>query len=328
MRFGVFLGPIFPGDMPSPTAFAVALETARVARDSGFDGVFVGQHYLVGPSHLMFSPLLLLARVAAECPGLNLGTAIFVLPLHHPIEIAEATATLDVICGGRLILGVGAGYRQIEFESFGIPLARRDLRLAEGVKALRVLWSAEQAAFKGDTYAFNAVTLRPMPLQRGGPPIWIGADTARGVVQAAAVGDAWLASGRHSKRILRSLSETYRRKLEDLGRPFAGIPMFREMHVALDAERAELEMKEAFERMYASYARWGQPGERYDQDFEVLKHERIIVGDPDQCAEEVKRYEEEFEVPFMFFRAYWQGMEPEQALDAIRLFGQEVIARM
>ena len=328
MRFGVFLGPIFPGDMGPETAFAFALDTARAARDSGFDGVFVGQHYLVGPSHLMFSPLLLLARVAGECPGLDLGTAIFVLPLHHPIEIAEATATLDVICGGQLILGLGAGYRQIEFDSFGVPSIVRSKRLAEGVQALRTLWSADNANFAGQLFQFKGVSIRPKPLRLGGPPIWIGADTERGVAQAASIGDAWLASGRQSKRLLRTLSAAYRRKLEELGRPFTGVPMFREMHVALDGQRAELEMKEAFERMYASYARWGQPGERYDQDFEVLRHERIIVGNPDECAAEVRRYAEEFEVPFMFFRAYWPGMEPEQALEAIRLFGQEVIPQL
>jgi alkanesulfonate monooxygenase SsuD/methylene tetrahydromethanopterin reductase-like flavin-dependent oxidoreductase (luciferase family) len=325
MRFGVFLGPIFPGDMAPETAFSFALDTARAARDSGFDGVFVGQHYLVGPAHLMFSPLLLLARVAGECPGLYLGTAIFVLPLHHPIEIAEAIATLDVISGGQLILGLGAGYRQIEFDSFGVAPSLRSTRLAEGVQALRVLWSADDATFDGELFQFKSVCVRPKPLQLGGPPIWIGADTERGAIQAASVGDAWLASGRQSKGLLRRLSATYRRNLDELGRPFAGVPMFREMHVALDSRRAALEMKEAFEQMYASYAHWGQPGERYDQDFDVLRHERIIVGDPDECAGEVRQYAEEFEVPFMFFRAYWPGMEPEKALDAIRLFGREVI---
>jgi alkanesulfonate monooxygenase SsuD/methylene tetrahydromethanopterin reductase-like flavin-dependent oxidoreductase (luciferase family) len=328
MRFGVFLGPIFPGDMAPESAFAFALETARAARDSGLDGVFVGQHYLVGPSHLMFSPLLLLARVAGDCPGLDLGTAIFVLPLHHPVEAAEATATLDVICGGKLILGVGAGYRQVEFDSFGVAPVARSKRLAEGVRALRGLWSADDATFDGQQFQFKGVSIRPRPLQLGGPPIWIGADTKRGVAQAATIGDAWLASGRQSKGILRSLAGTYRSKLDELGRPFTGVPMFREMHVALDGQRAQLEMKDAFERMYASYARWGQPGERYDQEFEMLRRERIIVGDPDECAEEVRRYAEEFEVPFMFFRAYWPGMEPEQALAAIRLFGREVIPRL
>ena len=328
MRFGVFLGPIFPGDMAPETAFGFALDTARAARDSGFDGVFVGQHYLVGPSHQMFSPLLLLARVAGECPGLDLGTAIFVLPLHHPIEIAEATSTLDVICGGKLILGLGAGYRQIEFDSFGVPPVMRSKRLTEGIQALRVLWSEDNATFDGQLFQFTGVSIRPKPLQRGGPPIWIGADTKRGVVRAAAIGDAWLASGRQSKGLLRTLYTTYRGKLDELGRPFDGVPMFREMHVAMDSQRAELEMKEAFERMYASYARWGQPGEHYDQDFEVLRRERIVVGNPDECAEEVRRYTEEFEVPFMFFRTYWPGMEPEQALDAIRLFGREVIPQL
>jgi alkanesulfonate monooxygenase SsuD/methylene tetrahydromethanopterin reductase-like flavin-dependent oxidoreductase (luciferase family) len=137
MRFGVFPGPIFPGDMPPATSFVFALDTARVARGGGFDGVFVGQHYLAGPIALnVQSPSSLLARVAGECPGLDLGTAIFVLPLHHLIEIAEATVTLDwtVTYGGRLILGVGAGYRQIEFESVGTPVVGRGRRSSRAAK--------------------------------------------------------------------------------------------------------------------------------------------------------------------------------------------------
>lgn len=77
--------------------------------------------------------------------------------------------------------------------------------------------------------------------------------------------------------------------------------------------------------MYESYARWGQPGERYDQDFSALKEERILVGSPDEVASEVEQYRKEFGVPFMWFRLYYPGMDPELALDSIRMFGEQVI---
>jgi alkanesulfonate monooxygenase SsuD/methylene tetrahydromethanopterin reductase-like flavin-dependent oxidoreductase (luciferase family) len=84
-------------------------------------------------------------------------------------------------------------------------------------------------------------------------------------------------------------------------------------------------MKEAFRALYESYARWGQPGERYDLEFDQLKEERIVVGSPEEVAKRVSEYRDEFDVPFMWFRLYYPGMDPELALETIRLFGQEVI---
>jgi alkanesulfonate monooxygenase SsuD/methylene tetrahydromethanopterin reductase-like flavin-dependent oxidoreductase (luciferase family) len=77
--------------------------------------------------------------------------------------------------------------------------------------------------------------------------------------------------------------------------------------------------------MYESYARWGQPGERYDLEFDELKEERILVGSPQEVAERVAEYRDEFDVPFMWFRLYYPGVDPQLALETIRLFGQEVI---
>jgi alkanesulfonate monooxygenase SsuD/methylene tetrahydromethanopterin reductase-like flavin-dependent oxidoreductase (luciferase family) len=77
----------------------------------------------------------------------------------------------------------------------------------------------------------------------------------------------------------------------------------------------------SFRAMYASYARWGQPGERYDLGFDELKDERILVGSPQEVAERIVEYRDEFDVPFMGFRLYWPGMDPRLALETIRLFG-------
>jgi alkanesulfonate monooxygenase SsuD/methylene tetrahydromethanopterin reductase-like flavin-dependent oxidoreductase (luciferase family) len=85
------------------------------------------------------------------------------------------------------------------------------------------------------------------------------------------------------------------------------------------------EMRAPLGTMYASYARWGQPGERYDLDFDELKTERVLVGSPDEVAERVIEYRDEFDVPFMSFRLYYPGMDPELALETIRMFGEEVI---
>lgn len=327
MKFGIYIGPFYPGEMEGGRAFDFALAMARTAHESGFDGIFAAHHYALGPSHMGFHPFVMLARMAAECPGSYLGTAAFLLPLTHPIEVAEATSLLDVMCGGRLLFGVGQGYRELEFQSFGVPRAERGVRLAEAVQAVRTLWAEEPASFNGRFYRFADISIRPKPIQRPGPPVWIGADTVESVARTPDIGDAWIASGRHTRTFIRKALPEYRRQLEERGRPFEGVPMFREMHVAVDSQRAEEEMKEAFRAMYESYARWGQPGERYDLEFDQLKQERILVGSPEVVAERVSEYRDEFDVPFMWFRLYYPGMDPELALETIRLFGQEVIPR-
>jgi len=325
LKFGVYVGPVYPGEMDAAEAFELARAMARTAHESGFDGIFAAHHYALGPSHQMFHPLLLLAGLSSEFPGGYLGTAVYILPYTHPIIAAEATALLDVMCGGKLLFGVGRGYRAPELESFGIPRAERGARLAEAVRAVRTLWADDPASFDGRFYRFADVSIRPKPIQRPGPPVWVGADTVETVARVPDFGDAWIASGRHTRSFVRQALPGYRRRLEERGRPFEGVPMFREMHVAADSRRAEEEMTGAFQAMYESYARWGQPGERYDLEFDQLKEERILVGSPAEVAERVRGYRDEFDVPFMWFRLYYPGMDPQLALETIRMFGEEVI---
>jgi alkanesulfonate monooxygenase SsuD/methylene tetrahydromethanopterin reductase-like flavin-dependent oxidoreductase (luciferase family) len=325
MKFGIYIGPTYPGDMDGASAFDLACRMARTANESGFDGIFAAHHYSTGPSQTIFHPLLVLARVSAECPEAYLGTAVYLLPYTHPVIAVEAAAFLDVMCGGKLIFGVGRGYRAVELESLRIPRAERGARLSEAVQAVRTLWTDDPASFDGNFYSFADVSIRPRPIQRPGPPIWIGADTVESVARVPEVGDAWIASGRHTRTFIRQALPGYRRSLEEHGRPFDGIPMFRELHLARNSRRAEEEMEASLRAMYESYARWAQPGERYDLEFEELKEERILVGSPSEVADRVTEYRDEFQVPFMWFRLYYPGMDPELALETIRLFGEEVI---
>ena len=195
------------------------------------------------------------------------------------------------------------------------------------MQAVRVLWTGQTSSFEGRFYRFEDVSIRPTPIQQPGPPVWVGADTVPTVARVPDIGDAWVASGRHTRTFIREALPGYRARLEELGRPFEGLPLFREMHVAEDSRSAEEGMKDALRAQYESYARWGQPGERYDLDFDQLKEERILVGAPQEVAERVTEYRDEFDVPFMWFRLYYPGMDPKRALETIRLFGEEVIPR-
>ena len=300
----------------------------RAARDNGFDGIFASHHYALGTSERMFQPIPLLARLAAEATGMTMGTAVYLLSLHNPVEAAELTATLDIITGGRFVFGVGQGYRDEEFTSFGIPKSSRGRRMEEAVKVIRRLWAEDNVTWEGEYFPLKGVSINPKPVQQPGPPIWVGGDTLQGVDRAARIGDAWLTSPRHSKGFIRQAVKVYEERRRALGLPAPPPVFFREMYVARDREEAEREITDSFERLYHVYHRAGQPGERYDLGFQELKDERIIVGTPKDVTQEIQRYRDEFGAEYMFFRVYYLGMDPKKAVQCINLFGQEVIPRL
>ena len=318
MRFGVMLIGPYEGEMDPAQMYQQSLRQARTAVANNFDG----------PSTAMMQPLVLLANLAAEAKGLYLGTALFLLPLHHPVAVAEQTATMDIISGGKFLFGVGQGYRDQEFQSFGIRKQDRRRRMVEGIEVIRKLWSEDDVYFDGEFVKLEGVTIAPKPVQQPGPPIFVGADILQTVARVPEVGDHWIASRRHTKSFLREAVPVYKKALGEQGKDFKGLFMFRDLCVAESTAEAEKRIKAAYERMYQVYHQWGQPGERYDVDFEELKHERLIVGSPGEVAEQILDYHREFGVEFMNFMAYWPGMDPQVSLETIKIFGEKVIPEL
>jgi alkanesulfonate monooxygenase SsuD/methylene tetrahydromethanopterin reductase-like flavin-dependent oxidoreductase (luciferase family) len=133
-----------------------------------------------------------LGRMAAEAEGMTLGTGVMLLSLQQPVDVAEQLATLDVITGGRLIVGVGLGYRDAENEALGLDPRQRVGRFEEALQVVERLWSGEPVRHEGTHFALRDVRISMPPLQRPRPPIWLAANTDAGVRRAARLGDAWL----------------------------------------------------------------------------------------------------------------------------------------
>jgi len=175
------VGIVFPGGDPAEVQ---ALEQL------GFDSVWSGEHLLYhGPT---LDALIVLAAYAARTERLKVGSSVLLLPLRPPALVAKAAATLDVLSGGRLILGVGVGGEYPpEFEAVGIPLAERGARADEALAILKLLWSGDPASFEGRFYRLPEVRLNPPPAQPGGPPIWVGGRSWAARRRAARLGDGW-----------------------------------------------------------------------------------------------------------------------------------------
>ena len=327
MRFGIEFGS-YPADMDPVKVCQQLSERAQVAYKNNFEALFVAHHYATGPDAAILQSLPLLAYLAGQVPGLYLGTSIFLLPLHHPLMVAEYTATLDNLSGGKLLFGVGQGYRDIEFNSFGIEKRHRKGRLVEGLQVIRKLWSEDNVTFHGEFFHLDGVTIAPKPLQRPAPPILMGADTVKTVAHVPELADHWIASRRHSKVFLREAVPVYKAALERQGKDFKGLFIFRDLCIADSLREAEDRIRGAYERRYQRYQRWGQPGERYDLSFDELKEDRLIIGSPADVVEQVMAYHEEFGAEFMWFIAEWPGMDPCFTLETIQRFGAEVIPQI
>jgi alkanesulfonate monooxygenase SsuD/methylene tetrahydromethanopterin reductase-like flavin-dependent oxidoreductase (luciferase family) len=315
------------------TRFQEHLEQVRVARGVGFDSVWASQHYLSAP-FTYFQPIPTLARVAAEADGMRLGTGVLLLPLHHPVDVAEQLATLDVIAGGRLVFGVGLGYRDVENQALGLDPRSRVGRLVEGLAVIERLWTGEPVTWEGAHFRLVDVRISLPPLQRPRPPIWLAANSDAGVVRAARLGDAWLMNPHSTLATLERQLALFRQTRAALGRPPAAeVPAIKECYVGPTRAGAFAEARGFLEPKYQAYRRWEQDkalpaGESFALDFEALARDRFLIGDAEAVAGAIDRMGERLGVTTLILRVQWPGMEQAAVLRTIRLLGERVRPRL
>jgi probable F420-dependent oxidoreductase len=164
------------------TSYPEALvNLAQAAETAGFDSLWAGEHSVLAetstriPAITRFlNPVVALTFVAAHTRTIRLATGILLLPQHQPLILAKELATLDVLSGGRLIVGIGVGWAEEEFEALGIPFHERGARADEYLAAMRAIWSEEKPAYHGRYVSFQGVQAYPHPVQQPTPPIITG----------------------------------------------------------------------------------------------------------------------------------------------------------
>jgi probable F420-dependent oxidoreductase len=150
------------------------------AEELGVNSIFLIDHLLTTPpayTNTWLEPWTLLAALAGVTRTVKLGTLVTPLPLRHPAWLAKIVGTLDVLSGGRVILGAGVGWAPNEFELLSIPLKERGRRTNEVIEILKRLWSGDSVDYKGEFFTLRQTTIEPKPVQKPHPPIWIGGGT-------------------------------------------------------------------------------------------------------------------------------------------------------
>ena len=310
--------------------FRELVEQVRLARDLGFDSIWAGEHHVPAPFHY-FAQFPLLSRLAADAGDMQVGTNLVLLPLHHPLDIAEQGAMLDVITGGRFVLGVGLGFRRVEFDAFGIAFGEKLGRMTEAIEVIERLWTEDSVVHTGRYFPLDGVGIRPRPVQRPRPPIWVGATVDAAVERAARIGDAWLMTSLPTMADLAAQVERYRKALEAAGRPFpAEFPRMLEVHCAADRETAYERARPHLMTKYEAYAAWGQrelmpSGSGLDRSFDDLARDRFVIGSPADVATGLRRQADELGIDHIAMRVQWPGMAQDDALDCIERIGRDVV---
>lgn len=331
LRFGIQVCDQHPASDDPVTRMDELIEQIRLARDIGFDTIVAAQHYLSTPLQMM-QPIPVLARLAAETGDMRLATCILLMPLLNPVDIAEQLATLDVITHGRLAIGVGLGYRDEEFDAFGVPKGERVKRLVENLDVMRRLLDGEAVSFDRSYCKLDNATLALRAVQRPHPPIWIGANADTAVRRAAEVADAWVINP-HARldTLARQMREIYRPRLDELGKPFpSDLPLRREVCVAADLRTAFNEAAPWLFPKYQTYQAWGQEsalpeGDDFSGTFDELVRDRFILGSPEECIQEIDRYREQLGMTELIVRIQWPGMPQAQALKNLEMIGKTLI---
>src|SRR5438105_2927910 len=198
--------------------FREAVEQARLAREAGFDALAAGHHYL-SPPYQSLQSLPLLARLAGEAPGMELCLSVLLLALLNPVQTAEEVASLDVMSEGRVVFGVGLGYREVEYEAFGVALKDRVPRMLEALDLIKRLWTEEAVTFEGRFFRVHDATCTIRPVQKPHPPIWIAANADPAVVRTARLGYPWFVNPHAALPTIERQWERYTQALAEANHP-------------------------------------------------------------------------------------------------------------
>jgi alkanesulfonate monooxygenase SsuD/methylene tetrahydromethanopterin reductase-like flavin-dependent oxidoreductase (luciferase family) len=189
------IGPL--GDLPesrtTPSGLtSEVVETATRAEALGFDAAWVGERHFAPETVTASAPFTLLGALAGATESIRLGTSVSVLPLHHPIRLAEQVATLDAVSDGRITLGGGIGYMDAEYDTFGADADRRVGELLDCVEVLKEAAAHEPLDYDGYCHDFEGITVEPRYTQDPRPPIWLGGTVPASMERAATVADGFL----------------------------------------------------------------------------------------------------------------------------------------
>jgi probable F420-dependent oxidoreductase len=333
VRIGIGL---FTGQVPAGSSRTFAQEyeetlaLVRLAEAVGFDSAWVSEHHGSSDGYLP-SLLPMLAAVAASTERILLGTGVLLAPLHDPLRLAEDAAVVDQVSGGRLLLGLGAGWREEEFRMFGVPIAERGLRTEETIEVLRRAWTGRRFSFEGRSFRYDRVKITPPPATPSGPPVYLGGYADTVLRRAGRFADGYITSradgaGTHFAAVVEAARAA--------GRDPAtlALAVLHDVFVWTGEDASEL-ARDGAAYKDGVYDAWDAGADTPENDElvpsnEIEREASLAAGAPEEVIRELQPLVSEFGQRPTFdlvVRLHYPGMDLETSSRAVELFASEVM---
>ena len=337
LKFGTFLLMQSPSARSSEEMYRRAVDMAQAAESLGFRNIWLAEHHFSTYGYVS-RPAQLATYIAARTTRLRVGTAVIVVPLHHPLVVAEEIATLDQLAGGRVDIGLGRGYQHYEFERLGLELDSARARWEESVDIILEAFRGRPFSYEGKLFRIPETSVFPQPLQKPHPPIWVTAQSPASVEAAVRRGFNVLTGGfgvpiermaEFRKLFDRSVAEQRLPQTPEVGVQRAVYVTHSETDARAAAEEARwnmrvtLSLRNHYERVEGGRA-IAVPAPK-EPDIDDLLDRFLIIGTPDTCIRQLRRVQEMVGISH-FNCSFWFGdLEHDRVLRSMDLFAREVM---
>ena len=336
MNFGVFYQMPCAADQSPAARYQDTIAQVQLADELGFDSAWLAELHFNPRFSVMPAPLMVGSAIAQTTSRIKIGTAVHLMPLHHPIRLAEEAAALDVLSGGRSIFGIGRGSIPTHFEGYGIDREEARERFLEGLEIVLGMWTTDNFSYQGRYYEAEDLTLAPKPLQEPHPPVYIAANSPDTFGMVGSLGHNILVAPTivTTQGALDGLA-SYRKELTEAGHDESKLNVNVTVHV--NVAETESEANKGFERTINNYigtlrdmggsARGSSRAQSLD--YETVQDEFAAVGTPDQVVEKLLRFKSVYS-PQGFICWFNTGglLTHTEVESSMRLFASDVMSRL
>ncbi|HLH21816.1 MAG TPA: LLM class flavin-dependent oxidoreductase [Chloroflexota bacterium] len=348
MRFGILSLLSYVPELDGSPAEVLGrvLDDAAYAEQLGFDSYWLTEHHFENFGGLLSAPTVVLGSLAQRTQRLRLGIAVSLLPLHHPLRLAEEWATVDVLSGGRLELGIGKGFSAWEYTHFGVRFEDASERFDEALDIMLAAWRPGRFDYVGQNYTVHDLQVLPKPVQQPHPPLWASAVRTR---------DSYVWAGQRGFNLmtapflidfatLREHMDLYYRTLAEAGHAAAGKEVLANLQVCVAPTREEAiaAAAPAFGRANAvraaaahrdPNATGARPKRSLDglhsSTVEALARDaRMLVGSPDDCVRILETLQDEIGITHFIGTFHFGGLPRDTVRRSLELFSREVAPRV
>ncbi len=306
--------------------YASRLDQIAAAEELGFDSAWLTEHHFCDDGYTP-SPLVLAAAIAARTRNMHIGTNLMLLPLHDPVRMAEDCATVSLLSGGRFDLGVGIGYRQLEFDQFGRQLSHRPSLVEEGIEVIRRSWSGKPVNFSGKRFTVGDLSVTPAPVHA--PKILLGGMAPPAIDRAARVADGFLCTGGLG-------IDNYCEALLSQGKTLeqGNVVMGCWAIIAEDPEAEARRIGEHILYQSNEYIKWGAfgPPEKatlFDDVFSAIENGLYEMWDADMAVAELSKLVRDYPlISDIHFWAQFPGESLESGNRRLRYIAEKVLPRL